>query len=89
MKKILWAGMLGLLLCVSCTEQYLKEDFVTACEKSRFVKTPRLSETMDYFRNLADYSPMVIRILPLVVLISQRPPSVDLGTSTEPDVVSV
>ena len=78
MKKILWAGMLGLLLCVSCTEQYLKEDFVTACEKSRFVKTPRLSETMDYFRNLADYSPMVSvssfgvspqgRDLPLVIV---------------------
>ena len=78
MKKILWAGMLGLLLCVSCTEQYLKEDFVTACEKSRFVKTPRLSETMDYFRKLADYSPMVSvssfgvspqgRDLPLVIV---------------------
>ena len=78
MKKILWAGMLGLLLCVSCTEQYLKEDFVAACEKSRFVKTPRLSETMDYFRKLADYSPMVSvssfgvspqgRDLPLVIV---------------------
>ena len=34
------------------------------------------------------YSSTVIRISPLVVLISQRPPSVDLGTSTEPEVAS-
>ena len=34
------------------------------------------------------YSSMVMRMEPLVVLISQSPPSVDLGTSTDPEVVS-
>ena len=51
--------MLGLLMCVSCTEQPSKEDFVTDCEKSNFVKTPRFAETMAWFKKLADYSSMV------------------------------
>ena len=59
MKKILLGGMLGLLMCVSCTEQPSKEDFVTDCEKSNFVKTPRFAETMAWFKKLADYSSMV------------------------------
>ena len=41
------------------SEQPVKEDFVTDCEKSNFVKTPRLAETMAWFQKLADYSSMV------------------------------
>ena len=59
MKKILSIGILGLLMCISCTEQYVREDFVTDCEKSGFVKTPRFEETMAWFRKLEDFSPMV------------------------------
>ena len=28
MKKILLGGMLGLLMCMSCTEQPVKQDFI-------------------------------------------------------------
>ena len=59
MKKILLSGILFFLMCVSCTEQSAKEDFVTDCEKSDFVKTPRFAETMAWFEKLADYSSMV------------------------------
>ena len=59
MKKILFVGILGLLMCISCTQQPDREDFITDCEKSDFVKTPRFEETMAWFRKLADYSPMV------------------------------
>ena len=59
MKKILFVGILGLLMCISCTQQIVREDFITDCEKSDFVKTPRFEETMAWFRKLADYSPMV------------------------------
>ena len=59
MKKILLSGMLGLLMCISCSEQPVKEDFLTDCEKSNFVKTPRFAETMAWFQKLADYSSMV------------------------------
>ena len=48
-----------MLMNVSCTEQPIKEDFTTDCEKSGFVKTPRFAETMAYFEKLADYSSMV------------------------------
>ena len=58
MKKILLGGMLCLMACMSCTEQPAKEDFVTDCEKSDFVKTPRFAETMAWFEKLADYSSM-------------------------------
>ena len=40
MKKILLSGMLCLLMGTSCQEQPAKEDFITDCEKSNFVKTP-------------------------------------------------
>ena len=59
MKKILLGGLFCLLSFVACTEQPVKEDFVTDCEKSNFVKTPRFAETMAYFEKLADYSSMV------------------------------
>ena len=59
MKKILFVGILGLLMCISCTQQPEREDFITDCEKSDFVKTPRFEETMAWFHKLADYSPMV------------------------------
>ena len=59
MKKILFYGILCLLMGTSCSEQLVKEDFVTDCEKSNFVKTPRLAETMAWFQKLADYSSMV------------------------------
>ena len=59
MKKILLGGLFCLLACVACTEQPVKEDFITDCEKSNFVKTPRFAETMAYFEKLADYSSMV------------------------------
>ncbi|MBR4923357.1 MAG: M14 family metallopeptidase, partial [Bacteroidaceae bacterium] len=59
MKKILSIGILGLLMCISCTQSYVREDFITDCEKSGFVKTPRFEETMAWFRKLADFSPMV------------------------------
>ena len=59
MKKILSIGILGLLMCVSCTQSYIREDFMTDCEKSGFVKTPRFEETMAWFRKLEDFSPMV------------------------------
>ena len=59
MKKILLGGMLCLMACMSCSEQPVKEDFITDCEKSNFVKTPRLEETMAWFQKLADYSSMV------------------------------
>ena len=59
MKKILLSGMLGLLMCISCSEQPVKEEFLTDCEKSNFVKTPRFAETMAWFQKLADYSSMV------------------------------
>ena len=59
MKKILSIGILGLLMCVSCTQSYVREDFITDCEKSGFVKTPRFEEMMAWFRKLEDFSPMV------------------------------
>ena len=59
MNKLWISGLLCVLLGISCTEQPVKGDFVTDCEKSDFVKTPRFAETMAYFRKLADYSPMV------------------------------
>ena len=59
MKKLWIGGLLCALLSVSCAEQPVKGDFITDCEKSNFVKTPRFAETMAYFRKLADYSPMV------------------------------
>ena len=59
MKKILSIGILGLLMCVSCTQSYIREDFMTDCEKYGFVKTPRFEETMAWFRKLEDFSPMV------------------------------
>ena len=59
MKKILLGGLLCLMTCVSCQEQPAQEDFVTDCEKSNFVKTPRFEETMAWFNKLADYSSMV------------------------------
>ena len=59
MKKILSIGILGLLMYVSCTQSYIREDFMTDCEKSGFVKTPRFEETMAWFRKLEDFSPMV------------------------------
>lgn len=59
MKKILFVGILGLLMCVSCTQSYVREDFITDCEKSGFVKTPRFEEMMAWFRKLEDFSPMV------------------------------
>ena len=59
MKKILSIGILGLFMCVSCTQPYMREEFITDCEKSMFVKTPRLKETMEYFQKLADFSSMV------------------------------
>jgi len=59
MNKLWIGGLLCVLLGISCTEQPVKGDFVTDCEKSDFVKTPRFAETMAYFRKLADYSPMV------------------------------
>ena len=59
MKKILLSGMLCLLMGTSCQEQPVKEDFITDCEKSNFVKTPRFAETMAWFEKLADYSSMV------------------------------
>ena len=43
-----------MMACMSCTEQPVKEDFITDCEKSNFVKTPRFAETMAYFEKLAD-----------------------------------
>ena len=49
MKKILLSGMLCWLMGLSCTEQPYKENFITDCEKSNFVKTPRFAETMAYF----------------------------------------
>ena len=58
-KKILLGGLFCLLSFVACTEQPVKEDFVTDCEKSNLVKTPRFAETMAYFEKLADYSSMV------------------------------
>ena len=59
MKKILSIGILGLLMCVSCSQSYVREDFITDCEKSGFVKTPRFEEMMAWFRKLEDFSPMV------------------------------
>ena len=50
MKKILFVGILGLLMCISCTQQPDREDFITDCEKSDFVKTPRFEETMAWFQ---------------------------------------
>ncbi len=51
------------LLCgmLSCTEGVQENDerFVTDCEKSDFVKTPRYAETIAYCKLLADSSPMV------------------------------
>lgn len=46
---------------LSCTEEIQENDerFVTDCEKSDFVKTPRYAETVDYCKLLADVSPMV------------------------------
>ena len=55
MKRILLGGVLCLFMNISCTEQPVKEDFTTDCEKSGFVKTPRFAETMAYFEKLADY----------------------------------
>ena len=59
MKKILISGILCWLMCMSCTEQPSKESFITDCEQSGFVKTPRFAETMAWFEKLADYSSMV------------------------------
>ena len=46
MKKILLGGVLCMLMNVSCTEQPIKEDFITDCEKSGYVKTPRFAESL-------------------------------------------
>ena len=35
------------------------KDFITDCEKSEFVKTPKFAETMAWFNRLAEASPMV------------------------------
>lgn len=59
MKTRLIGGMLCMLMCISCTNKIQKDDFITDCEKSGFVKTPRFAETMSYFQKLADYSPML------------------------------
>ncbi len=59
MKKSWLAGMFCLLMSVSCTEAPRPEEFITDCEKSDYVKTPRFKETMDFFRKLADVSNMV------------------------------
>ena len=59
MIKILISGILCWLMCLSCTEQPSKDSFVTDCEQSGFVKTPRFAETMAWFEKLADYSSMV------------------------------
>ena len=76
---------------------YYKTPFV----KERLLDTFGHNAEFTYFTNLKRglharnplfglaYSSMVMRTSPLVVLISQRPPTVDLGTSTEPEVVSV
>ena len=53
MKKILLGGLLCMMACMSCTEQPVKEDFVTDCEKSNFVKTPRFVETMAWFQKFS------------------------------------
>ena len=59
MKRILLGGMLCLLMGISCTHKVDETAFITDCEKSMFVKTPRLKETMEYFQKLADFSSMV------------------------------
>ena len=59
MKKILLGGILCLLMGISCTKAPNPEEFITDCEKSDFVKTPRFEETMAFFHKLADASSMV------------------------------
>lgn len=59
MKRILLGGMLCLLMSISCTKKVDDKIYVTDCEESMFVKTPRLKETMEYFQKLADFSSMV------------------------------
>ena len=59
MKKSWLSGMLCLLMCISCTNVPNPEEYITDCEKSDFVKTPRFEETMAYFQKLADVSSMV------------------------------
>lgn len=59
MRTILIGGILCILMCISCTNKIQKDYFITDCEKSNFIKTPRLKETMTYFQKLADYSPML------------------------------
>ncbi len=59
MKKSWLGGIFCLLLSISCTETPRPEEFITDCEKSDFVKTPRFKETMDFFRKLADVSDKV------------------------------
>lgn len=62
MKKTLISGMLGLLLAfpVFSQDRSLTDSrFVTDCEKSDFVKTPRYAETLEFCRLLAESSPMV------------------------------
>ena len=75
---------------------YYKTSFV----KKRLLRIPRHNAEFTYLTILKRglracnplfglvYSSMVMRISPLVVLISQSPPSVDLGTSTDPEEVS-
>ena len=59
MKKLLLSGILCLLMGASCADGPIKGDFITDCEKSDFVKTPRFEETMAFFHKLADASSMV------------------------------
>jgi hypothetical protein len=51
MKKLLLSGILCLLMGASCADGPIKGDFITDCEKSDFVKTPRFEETMAFFHS--------------------------------------
>lgn len=63
MKKIFFSGLATLIFILSTvacsTSNYTVEDFVTDCEKSDFVKTPKFEQTKAYFQKLEEASPMV------------------------------
>ena len=60
-KVVLMAAFM--VLAVQMNGQHVKKakmaDFVTDCEKSDFVKTPKFKETMEFFQKLEAVSPMV------------------------------
>lgn len=62
MKKLFFSGLgclIMLFAAAACTQSYTVEDFITDCEKSDFVKTPKFAQTMEYFQRLEEASPMV------------------------------